>query len=143
MSQKNGKIAALIASCHGQEMDAHYVGYFECFNRGLYFEEHEVLEALWLKDRQGANGAFYKGLIQLAGAFVHLKKGRLRPADVLFTLARRNLARFPAAHERLDVAGILTLIGDWQQRLEQGGFTINPLATSPPPRISLDPIRVR
>src|ERR1041385_3444222 len=68
MSKKSAAIAALIEGLRGRELDAHYLGYFECFNRQLYFEAHDVLEELWLTDRNGPNGAFYKGLIQLAGA---------------------------------------------------------------------------
>ena len=58
----------------GQVLDAHYLGYFACFNRGWFYEAHDVLEELWLANRTGPNYAFYKGLIQLAGAFVHLQK---------------------------------------------------------------------
>ena len=91
MSKKSAKIAALIESCRGEKLDAHYLGYFHCFNRGLFYEAHDVLEELWLPERTGPNGAFYKGLIQLAGAFVHLQKNRLRPAAALFKLAATNL----------------------------------------------------
>ena len=39
-----------------------------------------VLEHLWLKEGRGApDYAFYKGLIQLAGGFVHLKLQRSHP----------------------------------------------------------------
>src|SRR5882672_7801103 len=103
MSKKSATVAALIANCQGRELDAHYLGYFECFNRGLFYEAHDVLEELWLADRHGSNGAFYKGLIQVAGAFVHLQKDRLRPAAALFKLARANFERYPPVHERLDV----------------------------------------
>jgi predicted metal-dependent hydrolase len=74
VSHKNARIADRIESSRGQDLDAHYAGYFDCFNRQLFYEAHEVLEHLWLKDKYGPNGAFYKGLIQLAGAFVHLQK---------------------------------------------------------------------
>src|SRR5436189_6188294 len=96
MSKKSPMIAALIANCQGQELDAHYLGYFECFNRGLFYEAHDVLEELWLPNRNGANGPFYKGLIQLAGAFVHLEKGRPPPAAAVLRLARATLERYPA-----------------------------------------------
>src|SRR2546428_12421059 len=84
MSRKSGRIAALIESGQGRDLDAHYLGYFDCFNRGLFYESHEVLEELWLADRRGRNGSFYKGLIPFAGAFVPLQKHtksrpRLRP----------------------------------------------------------------
>ena len=37
MSKKSDKIAALIAGCQDRDQDAHYLGYFECFNRGLFY----------------------------------------------------------------------------------------------------------
>ncbi len=108
-------------------MDPHYAGWFACFNRGEFFEAHDVLEALWLSERGGPDDLFYKGLIQLAGAFVHLRKDRLRPADALFQLAAANLARFPSRHKRLDVSQVLLLIQDWRGALSEGGFSVNPL----------------
>src|SRR5204862_2449603 len=137
MSKKSAKIAALIDQCHGQELNAHYVGYFVCFNRGLFYEAHEVLEELWLADRHGPNGLFYKGLIQLAGAFVHLQKGRLRPADALFELARANLERYRPLHDRLDVKSVLELISDWRSKLQEGAFSVNPLTLQGRPNIML------
>jgi predicted metal-dependent hydrolase len=118
-------------------LDAHYLAFFECFNKGLFFEAHDVLEELWLPRRKESIGSFYKGLIQLAGAFVHLQKGRLRPAGALFKLARANLERYRPAHERLDVQAILELINDWLGQLEQGGFNSNPLHLKGAPEIKL------
>ncbi len=117
--------------------DPYYLGYFDCFNRGLFYEAHDVLEQLWLKDRQGPNGAFYKGLIQLAGAFVHLRKERLRPAAALFKLAEANLGKYPAAHERLAMPAILALIRHWLARLEGANFSANPLNTEARPVLRL------
>ena len=137
MSKKSAKIEALIAGCRGQEMDAHYLGYFECFNRQLFYESHDVLEELWLAGRQGPNYAFYKGLIQFAGAFVHLQKDRLRPAAALFKLSRSYLAKYPAIHERLEVAAVLRMIDEWLAKLEAGGFAVNPLTPDNAPRLGL------
>lgn len=137
MSKKSSAIAALIEGCRGQDLDAHYLGYFECFNRQLYFEAHDVLEELWLTDRTGPNYAFYKGLIQLAGAFVHLQKNRMRPSAALFKLAETNLRKYPALHIRLEVESVLRLIEDWQRRLEEGRFEINPLLPGTEPQLRL------
>jgi predicted metal-dependent hydrolase len=137
VSHKSARIAAMIESCQGRELDARYLGYFDCFNRRLFYEAHEVLEDLWLPDRHGANGNFYKGLIQLAGAFVHLQKNRLRPSAALLQLAQSNLEKYPARHEQLDLAAVLALIADWLQRLERGAFTVNPLTAQTGPRMEL------
>lgn len=137
MSKKRAQIAVLIESCQSQDLDAHYLGYFECFNRQLFYEAHDVLEELWLTDRHGPNGAFYKGLIQLAGAFVHLQKNRLRPAAALFKLARNNLQKYPAQLERLEMAVVLALIEKWLGQLEVHQFSVNPLSTGQPPKLTL------
>src|SRR6266403_4586539 len=112
MSKKSAKIAALIEGFSGQDLDPHYLGYFECFNRQLFYEAHEVLEELWLGQRQRPNALFYKGLIQLAGAFVHLQKSRPQPAAALLRLARTNLERYPEVHQRLDVGLVLRSIDE-------------------------------
>ena len=138
MSKKSGAIAELIERFQGRELDAHYLGYFECFNRRLYFEAHDVLEELWLAQRHGANYSFYKGLIQLAGAFVHLQKNRLRPAAALFKMADANLEKYPVMHERLDVGKVRGLIRKWLGDLEKTGFEMNPLGPSNKPELKLE-----
>ena len=137
MSKKSAKIAALIEHCQGQRYPAHYLGYFECFNRQLFYESHDVLEELWLAQRRGPNHAFYKALIQLAGAFVHLQKGRLRPAAALFRLARSYLQSYPPHHEGLDVTSVLALIEEWLTKLESGKFQDNPLQSRTAPKLVL------
>lgn len=140
MSKKSAKIAALIEDCRGHALDAHYLGYFECFNRGLFYEAHDVLEELWLVDRRGPDGDFYKGLIQLAGAFVHLQKHteqrpRLRPSAALFKLAQANLRKYPSIHHQLDVSRVLKIVEEWLALLEAAQFQVNPLGVHAPPVI--------
>jgi predicted metal-dependent hydrolase len=137
MSKKSEKIAALIDSCRGRDLPAHYLGYFECFNRQMFYEAHDVLEELWLAEgKTGANYGFYKGLIQFAGAFVHLQKGRLRPAAALFKLSSSYLEKFPSPHQQLDVSRVLLLGTSWIGMLEQGGFLQNPLLNCPAPTLT-------
>ena len=126
----------MIESFRGQELNPHYLAYFDCFNRRLFYEAHDVLEDLWLPDRQGPNGDFYKGLIQLAGAFVHLQKHRLRPAAALFKLAGANLEKYPRVHEHLDLAGVQILIRHWLGLLEAQAFQVNPLTPDHAPCLS-------
>jgi predicted metal-dependent hydrolase len=117
MEQKRDRIADLTQPFAGRSLDEHYLAYFDCFNRRRFFEAHEVLEQIWLPQRRGPNGPFYKGLIQLAGAFVHLQKNRLGPAVALLKLARTNLQKFPPTHQELDLPGVLALIEDWMGKL--------------------------
>jgi uncharacterized protein len=122
MGQLSAEIMALVERFQGRELDAHYLAFFECFNQGLFFEAHEVLEKVWLPQRNESNGRFYKGLIQLAGAFVHLQKGRLRPARALLELARSNLEGYCPMHDQLDVKSVLDMINGWSGELDEGKF---------------------
>jgi predicted metal-dependent hydrolase len=133
MTHKSSKVAATVAKFSGRRLDARYLGYFDCFNRQLFYEAHEILEDLWLPQRRGPDGDYHKGLIQLAGAFVHLQKNRLRPADALFRLAVQNLSRYPAHHAATDVAALLKVIAFWQHSLESDEYRMNPLHRHPPP----------
>jgi len=137
VSKKSAKIAAMIEKHQGGRLDPHYVCYFDCFNQGLYYEAHDVLEELWLFDRQGPNYSFYKGLIQLAGAFVHLQKSRLQPSAALFKLARANLQKYSTIHESLNVSEVLSLIETWLKELEENNFSVNPLTRKAAPKLAL------
>lgn len=140
MSKKSAKIAALIESCQGRALSAYYLGYFECFNGQMFYEAHDVLEELWLAEgKGGANYGFHKGLIQFAGAFVHLQKNRLRPAAALFKLSQTYLGQYPSPHQQLDLARVLALATEWTQRLEENQFTVNPLDHHAPPRLEILP----
>ncbi len=139
MSKKGKRVADLAGQFQGGKLDRHYAGFFELFNRQKFYEAHEVLEHLWLPDKHGPNGAFYKGLIQLAGAFVHLQKNRPQPAVSLFKLARANLEKYPPFHEHLDVAATRQLIAHWLKQAEGGDTGANVLTPENHPEISLLP----
>jgi predicted metal-dependent hydrolase len=138
VSRKSARIATMIESHRGQKIDPHYAGYFHCFNHQQFYEAHDVLENLWLADKHGANGTFYKGLIQLAGAFVHLQKNRLRPSAALFKLARTNLEKYPSRHDHLDLTMVHALIESWLVDLEEKNFEANPLSVRPAPKLTLE-----
>jgi predicted metal-dependent hydrolase len=138
MSRKSARIAQMVEPFGNEKPDPHYSSYFDCFNRGLFFEAHEVIEELWLRDKHGPNGAFYKGLIQFAGAFVHLQKDRLRPAAALFKLALANLEKYPREHERLNLAAVCQLIQKWLGSLGSSHFEKNPLTDGNAPKLALE-----
>jgi predicted metal-dependent hydrolase len=122
-----------------QDHDPRYLGYFECFNRQHFFEAHEVLETLWLPQRGGPNGPFYKGLIQLAGAFVHWQKNRPGPAVALFKLAQSNLRQYPASHEGLNVQHTLERTEAWLGEVTASPPRSFPIAPASVPQLRLEP----
>lgn len=120
MSKKDHKVAKLMEGIEAGEHDLHLVGYLRCFNIQQFYEAHDVLEALWLKDRNGPDGDFFKGLIQFAGSFVHLQKRRIRPAKVLFLRSTTYLCKYPSPHYALDVEGLIRIAKRWAEAAESG-----------------------
>ena len=137
MSNKSEHVTRRIEQFRGQSLPAHYLAYFDCFNHQLFYEAHDVLEALWLPVRRESDGAFYKGLIQLAGAFVHVQKNRPGPAMALLRLARANLETYPEIHHQLELSNVLALIEQWQRRLEGATTSSDILSKETPPRLAL------
>jgi uncharacterized protein len=84
------------------EYDPRYPAGAELFNRGEYFEAHEVWEDLW-HDTAGPDRRFYQGLIQAAVAVYHALNGNARGARRLFHSGRRYMSAYPDRHRGLDV----------------------------------------
>ena len=148
--KKNERISAYVEQLGadpGLGLEPCYQGYFTCFNAGQYYEAHDVLEHLWLRCRDG-NALFYKGLIQIAGAFVHLQKQhlhplhpkhgrRLRPAVRLFQLGAKNLAPFAPRHLDLDVAALLARCAQLAEEITAADYARNPWHPEHAPRVEL------
>ena len=119
--------------------------FHDCFNSGRYYEAHDVLEAMWLPRRREPEGNLWKGLIQLAGAFVHVQKGRRGPALALLRLASSHLAGFPPRHELVAVAEAVALTKEWRTRLEHPGTRLPDVLSEQGPRLRMpvDPASAR
>src|SRR5881398_3627343 len=124
-----------------------YRAFFHCWNEKRYYEAHDVLEQLWLKTKS-PDTDYFKGLIQAAGAFVHLQKHfeypshvkhsrRLSPAVRLFRLAQRNLASFAPWHHGLDVAALCQLLSRYGDEIIVSDYTINPWSPATAPELQL------
>jgi uncharacterized protein len=138
MSHKSPRIDALLARVEEKPgFQRHYVGFFHCFNARLYYEAHDVLEAVWLPIRRTPPANFYKGLIQMAGAFVHLQKQRLGPAARLFALALANFEAYPARHAGIDLDAIRQVCRDHRHAIVDSGETVNPWTQETAPQLAL------
>jgi predicted metal-dependent hydrolase len=145
--KKGDRIEALARElAAGDEDDIYFRGYFLLFNRQEYYQAHDLLEHIWLQT-EGPEAAFYKGLIQLAGAFVHLQKQfrrplhptdgrRLHPAWRLFKLAKKNLKLFPSEYLGLKVDQILGLCDSQIRALEHAHFKTNPWTPDNAPKLA-------
>lgn len=128
----------MLAALPPSRWDRHYAGYFECFNRQLFYDAHDVLEELWLTLKGRPNYSFYKGLIQAAGGFVHLQKDKLDPAARLFRLALQNTRAFLPQHDGLNVREFQNLIGSYLHALEATNCQTNPYDPQRPPVLQLE-----
>lgn len=104
--------------------------------RGEFWEAHETLEAPWRRARSG----FYKGLILLASAWVHARRGNPRGVAAQLRKAERELAAYRPAYLGVDVDSLL----------EHSARVLAALAADPaavagltPPGLALDPGQVR
>ena len=149
MSGKASRISELWDGIDARGRDVRYAAYFHHFNREDYYEAHDVLESLWLEEgRQARAAAFYQGLIQLAGAFVHMRKHfehpghrvhqqRLAPAYRLLGLAEKNLAGYGEEWEGIRLEVIFKLAKDIKSVLLSGNFTKNPWSPQRGPKLEL------
>jgi Domain of unknown function (DUF309) len=153
---KRERISQRLAHATGQDVAAgpagvathpYYVAFFGCWNELRYYEAHDVLEQLWL-NTDSSDADFFKGLIQAAGAFVHLQKRfehpshakhsrRLPPAVRLFRLAEKNLASFAPVHHGLDVAAFCQLLRAYADEIVASDYTTNPWSPETAPKLQL------
>ena len=153
---KRERISQWLAEATGEDVNPdqtdvekhpYYRAFFRCWNEQRYYEAHDVLEQLWLNTKL-PDADFFKGLIQAAGAFVHLQKRfehplhpkhsrRLPPAVRLFRLAERNLMSFAPVHHRLDVAAFCELLRAYADEVVASDYTINPWSPETAPKLQL------
>lgn len=152
MSKKSPKIAEILKDIDHPTWDSHYIGYFRCFNQQLYYEAHDVLEELWLAEgKEGKNYAFYKGLIQFAGAFVHMKLQRefpehkvhgrrLEPASRLLKLAMDNVSSYGEFYQDLDVNVFSEIAQRYYDALITDDCKVNPWDPDQAPLLQMNEI---
>ena len=102
------------------------------WNEGLFFEVHEVLEAVW-KTAAGTERQALQGVIQVAVAYHHLAHGNRRGARSLLAEGRSRLASVPTTTlPALDVAGLLAATAPWEAALAR-----RETPADEPPRLAL------
>jgi hypothetical protein len=103
------------------------------WNEGLFFEVHEVLEAVWQRET-GDRRVALQGLIQIAVAYHHLAHGNRRGARTLLRDGRARLAGAPAGTLPLvDVGALLAATAAAEAALSAAGAGDAP----PPPPLVL------
>jgi len=156
MMSKGERISRFVAELAAEDADPDqtdivkhpfYRAFFHYWNEQRYYEAHDALEQLWLKTKS-SDADYFKGLIQAAGAFVHLQKRfehplhakhskRLPPAVRLFRLAESNLSRFGPRHLGLDVAAFCQLLHQCADRIVASDYKTNPWSPETSPKLKL------
>jgi predicted metal-dependent hydrolase len=124
----------------------YYAAYFQLWNAQKYYEAHDVIEQLWLVERNAELSRFYQALIQAAGAFVHLQKNfqhpshakhsrRLPPATRLFELALENLEDLPNEFRALDLVRFRELLMRYRNEIVAADFRRNPWSPDTAPTL--------
>lgn len=111
------------------------------FDRGEFWESHEVLETPWRVNRS----SFYKGMILLASAWVHVQRGNPRGIVAQLDKAVRHLGPYRPAYLGLDVDSILAHAARCRARVAAHpvGAPAEWTELAPPIRLRPDPALLR
>jgi hypothetical protein len=94
------------------------------WNERLFFEVHEVLEAVW-KTASGGTRQVLQGVIQIAVAYHHLAHRNVRGARTLLVEGRARITGAPGEElEPIDLKNLLAATAPWESALT---------ARTPPP----------
>jgi hypothetical protein len=124
-----------------------YRAYFQLWNEQDYYQAHDVLEHIWLETTTD-DARYFKGLIQAAGAFVHLQKQfehpthpkhgrRLQPAVRLFHLALKNLSDYGPMRHAFDVATFREMLAGYVEKILRTDYRKNPWSPQSAPILQL------
>jgi predicted metal-dependent hydrolase len=126
--------------------DPRYLAGIVLFNRGDFFEAHEVWESLWM-ETHGPEKPFVQGLIQAAVGLCHFCNGNVRGAAKLYKSSHDYMARFAPNFWGLDLtrfwaemaACFAELLANPEQRVEPREELIPEIEISPTPEEWPDP----
>jgi len=102
------------------------------FNRGSFWESHEILEAAWRE----TGSDFYQGLILFASAFVHVRRANLHGVRAQLAKAVSRLGGYRPSYLGVDVDAVLDAADAARRAVDVG---ILPVA----PDLTLDPALIR
>jgi len=83
------------------DYETHFLAGVRHFNAHEFWEAHEAWETIWLVAESDVE-QFLQGLIQVAAAYHHVKRGTFRGAVRLFDAGLRRLSAFPQKWSGID-----------------------------------------
>ena len=88
------------------------------FNRGEFYEAHELLEDAW-HDEQSEVRELYRGILQIAVMYFHITRGNYEGAVKMYERSQKWLIRWPDVCQGVNVKGLLrdaqTVMGEIQR----------------------------
>jgi len=87
------------------------------FNRGLYWEAHEVWEEEWTPDRKGPDSGFYKGLIQVAAGCLHYTRRNGRGAVNTWRSGADYLRPYLPGHMGIMLAPLVSAVDGYLEAM--------------------------
>jgi uncharacterized protein len=75
----------------------------QLFNARQYFEAHEALETAW-REETGPARELYRGILQVAVAYLHIQRGNYIGARKMFRHCRVWLEPFPDVCQGINIA---------------------------------------
>jgi len=84
-----------------------YYEFFEKFNEGEYYECHDLLEDIWMTDKQNK---FLQGMLQVAVGIYHFENGNIYGSRRLFQSAQKYLQPYRPDYWDLDLEQVLEYI---------------------------------
>jgi predicted metal-dependent hydrolase len=114
-----------------------YAG-LELFNRGFYYECHDVLEEVW-GDAKGKDKIFYQALIMSAVSLYHFGNENLEGALSCYRKAVNQFAQLPEHFLRLDIRTFVEHLSEFYRGMSIGetGLT-DEILRKPRPKIVLE-----
>ena len=88
------------------------------FNRGEFYEAHEVLEDVW-RAAPVPEKLFLQGLIQISVALYHHSQGNAAGAKSLLARGERNLAGYPEEYAGVHLKPLRMAVAAWREALDQ------------------------
>ncbi|HVM33540.1 MAG TPA: DUF309 domain-containing protein [bacterium] len=113
-----------------------YLEFIRLFNRGFFFESHELLEELW-RPAKDQDRLHYQALIQLAVAFRHLQHQNGTGALGLYAKAREKWDQLSDHYKGLDLKALRAMADPYFEKVQKAGGQVAPDALQIPPRIPL------
>ena len=83
----------------------------EEFNRGHFFEAHELWEEAW-NNVVGEEKRFYQGLVQIAAGYHKLSLAQYNGARKLLERGNQTLSSFPPNYAGIDLTSLLRTVAE-------------------------------